>query len=103
MKAVRYLAAAFPRSAWKSDSDAVYAMTLASEGIDADTAFAAVTEFVKECDELPSAASLLRRCKAVAASTAIRDWRCPLCDSRLVAGTVGGPGVCFDCDWEGVL
>ena len=103
LKVVRYLSAAFPRSAWKSDSDAVYAMTLASEHIPSDVAFSAVTELVKECDELPAASVVLRKCRELNASQAIRDWACPVCASRLVAGTVGGPGVCFDCDWEGVL
>lgn len=78
-------------------------MALAEEGITPTTARAAVRKLVRESDELPTVALLLRTARIVAADEKVRDWRCPLCDSDKVAGVVGGPCVCFDCVWEGTL
>lgn len=97
------LAAAFPRASWRTQTDAVYVSALIHEGVPAAVARQAVARLVSEEMELPPIALLLQRCREVASGDEFYDWRCPECGSRMVAGTLGGPGICFDCDWEGTL
>jgi hypothetical protein len=78
-------------------------MALAEEGIMPEVARSAIRLLIREADELPTVASLLRTCRRVHAEQTVFDWRCPLCGSEKVAGIVGGPAVCFDCVWEGTL
>lgn len=103
LQAIRLLAAAFPRASWRADSEAVYVMALAEEGVTPDAARSGVRKLIRESMELPPVAAVLRSCREVAAEQLIHDWRCPLCGSEKVAGIVGGPGVCFDCVWEGTM
>ena len=97
------LAAAFPRASWRAESEAVYVMALAQAGVTAAVARKAIARLITEEMELPPVALLLRRCREVSCERELSAWRCPECGSRLVAGTLGGPGVCFDCTWEGTL
>jgi len=103
VQAVKMLAAAFPRAAWKVDSDAVYAMALAGEGISPAVARAAIRKLITEQMELPPVALVLRACREVEAEHLIKDWACPVCGSAMVSGIIDGPAVCFDCDWHGTL
>lgn len=95
------LAAAFPRASWRNESDAVYVSALVNEGVPAVVVRQAVNRLVSEEMELPPVALLLKRCREVAAQEDFYEWRCPVCMSTNVAGTMGGPGICFDCDWSG--
>ena len=52
------LAAAFPRSAWRAESDA-YTMGLMSAGIAPDEASVAVRNLVHESTELPTVADII--------------------------------------------
>lgn len=97
------LAAAFPRASWKTDSEAVYVMALTQARIPADVAQRAVATLITEEMMLPPVALVLRRCRETQAGRDFFDWACPACGSDKVAGIVGGPGLCFDCDWEGML
>jgi hypothetical protein len=97
------LAAAFPRASWRMESDAVYVGALVNEGVPAVVARKAVGRLVAEEMELPPVALLLRTCREVGAGEDFYEWRCPVCQSTNVAGTVGGPGICFDCEWSGRL
>lgn len=100
---MRLLAAAFPRSAWRTESDAAYTMALLDAGTNAATVGLAVRKLIREADALPTIAELLTACRRVRAEDALAQWRCPGCGSDKVAGYAGGPAVCFDCDWEGTL
>lgn len=62
---VRMLAAAFPLASWTQASEAVYVMALADDGVDPDTARAAVRKLVREADRLPTIHRLLMACRAV--------------------------------------
>ena len=95
------LAAAFPRASWRTESEAIYAMQMSAAGIEPHVARRAITGLIATEMELPTVALVLRRCREVACEVEQREWQCPKCGSRLVAGSVGGPGVCFDCDWKG--
>ncbi len=97
------IAAAFPRAAWRTESEAIYTMALAQAGVSADVAKRAAAALICEELELPPVALVLRRCREISAGVAIASFRCPKCGSERVAGTIGGPGVCFDCDWTGVF
>jgi hypothetical protein len=101
LQSVRMLAAAFPRQSWRNESDAVYVSALVNEGVPAVVARAAVSRLVAEEMELPPVALLLKVCREVSADDTFYEWRCPVCLSTNVAGTMGGPGICFDCDWSG--
>ena len=103
LAAVRMLAAAFPRQSWKADSEAVYVMALTQERVPGTVARRAVAQLITEEMELPPVALVLRRCRETAFGEEFFDWHCPECRSEKVAGTIGGPGLCFDCDWEGTL
>lgn len=103
LAAVRMLGAAFPRASWKADTEAVYVMALSKERIPGVVARRAVADLITTEMELPPVALVLRRCAETACGEEFYDWRCPECGSERVAGTVGGPGLCFDCDWEGTL
>lgn len=83
------------------ESDAVYTGALVNEGVPAPVVRRAVARLVSEEMELPPVALLLRRCREVASGEEFYEWRCPSCHSTNVAGTVGGPGICFDCEWTG--
>ena len=100
LSAVRLLAAAFPRQSWKTESEAVYTMALASENVAPEVARRAVSELVKEELELPPIALVLRKCRVVAATEDFHDWGCPSCGSLRTAGYIGGPCMCFDCDCQ---
>lgn len=78
-------------------------MALAEEGVTPAAARGSVRLLIRESDNLPTVAAVLRAARAVASEQIIHDWRCPLCGSEKVAGIIGGPGVCFDCVWEGTL
>ena len=78
-------------------------MALAEEGVSPRAARGAVRKLIRESTELPPVALVLRACREVACQEVIHDWRCPLCGSEKVAGIIGGPGVCFDCVWEGTM
>jgi hypothetical protein len=97
------LAAAFPRASWRQDSEAVYVMALMQERVSPGVARSAIAQLIREEMELPPVALMLKRCRETNAREAQRDWRCPECGSHLVAGSIGGPGVCFDCVWEGTF
>ena len=103
MKAIRMLSAAFPRAAWKQDSEAVYTMALGQAGVAPSIARRAIARLITEETELPPVSLILKRCRETVAADYFRDLRCPACASSLVAGTIGGLAVCFDCDWEGEL
>ena len=95
------LAAAFPRASWRQESEAVYVMALAQQQVTATVARRAIADLITNEMELPPVALVLARCREAAASDDFYDWRCPSCGSTLVAGSIGGPGICFDCTWEG--
>lgn len=97
------LAAAFPRAAWRQDSEAVYVMAIAHESIDPATARGAIADLIRNELDLPPVALVIRRCLEYSAKAAQREWSCPNCGSKLVAGVVNGPGLCFDCDWQGTF
>lgn len=103
LQAVRMLAAAFPRASWTQASEAVYVMALTQEGVPASVARRAVAGLIAEEMQLPPVALVLRRCRETACGEEFYDWRCPDCGSELVAGRIGGAGLCFDCDWEGTF
>jgi hypothetical protein len=92
------LAAAFPRAAWRTESEAVYAMSLASEGIMPPLARAAIAELIRDEEQLPAVAQLLRRCRAMEREP-LNDLCCPSCGSHNVAADAGA-ALCFDCDHE---
>lgn len=99
---MRLLAAAFPRQSWRAESEAVYVMALTQERVPATVARRAIADLISEEMELPPVALVLRRCRETSAGEFF-DWRCPECGSELVAGMIGGPGCCFECDWEGMF
>lgn len=103
MQQVRLLAAAFPRSSWRDESDAAYTLALTTAGVNAPSVGAAIASLIHEESELPTVALILRRCRELSAQRQQATWYCPECRSTRIAGTVGGTGVCFDCDWEGTL
>lgn len=103
LQAVRLLGAAFPRASWSDDTEAVYVMAMAQEGVTPSQARAAVRKLICESYELPPVAALLATVRSMVTRDALADWRCPKCGSDKVAGMIGGPAVCFDCGWEGVL
>lgn len=97
------LAAAWPRASWKADSEAVYVMALTQERVPAVVARKSIASLITTEMELPPVALVIRRCREVASGEEFYDWRCPECGSEKVAGTIGGAGLCFDCEWEGVF
>ena len=101
VQAVRLLAAAFPRAAWRAESEAVYAMALARYGVTPAVARAAISELIREQYDLPPVAQVLAYCHA-ASLRGVADVHCPECDSALVA-VDAGRGLCFDCDWQGEI
>jgi len=100
LKAVQMLAAAWPRGSWGRESEAVYVAALAQARVSTGAALAAVSRLIREETDLPPVALVLRRCQEEAASGDLYDWSCPRCGSLRTAGTIGGPGLCFDCDTE---
>lgn len=103
LDAVKMIGSAFPRSSWGRSSEAVYVMALMDEGVTPAVVRQAVRTIIREEDELPTPARVIRRCHEVASGDAFHDWHCPDCSSIRVVGTIGGPGWCPDCDWEGTL
>jgi len=97
------IGSAFPRNAWTKATEAVYVMALMDEGVPVPVARQAIRELIREEDELPPPARVIRRCHEVAAGDEFTDWHCPECGSARVIGTIGGSGWCPDCEWEGVL
>jgi len=59
LQAVRMLAAAFPRSAWRAQSDAAYTMALLSAGLTADEVNVAVRDLIRTRTELPTVADII--------------------------------------------
>lgn len=100
-QAVRLLGAAFPRAAWRDESEAAYTLPLAEAGFGAARVRAAIASLIREEHELPPVARVLERCRAMAAGD-LEDVACPECGSHLIA-VDGGLFVCFDCDCEGVM
>ena len=98
---VRMLGAAFPRQSWKTETEAVYVMALTQEGVPAAVARQAIAGLITTEMELPPVALVLKHCRETASGEEFYDWRCPECGSRRVSGTIDGPGLCHDCDWEG--
>ncbi len=96
------IGSAFPRNAWSKATEAVYVMAIMDEGIAPAVVRQAVRALIREEEELPTPARVIRRCHEVAGEE-LYDWRCPECSSVLVVGIIGGPGWCPDCDWEGTL
>jgi hypothetical protein len=98
LKAVKMLAAAFPRAAWRDESEAMYAMALAGCGVTAATARAAIKDLVLEEEQLPSIAKVLQRCRTVQSGT-LDEVACSSCGSHLWVADAG-LAVCCDCDHE---
>ena len=103
LSAVKMLGAAFPRQSWTPATEAVYVMALTQERVPGAVARKAVADLVSKEMELPPVALVIRRCRETASGDEFYDWHCPECGSERVAGTIGGPGLCFDCDWQGVF
>lgn len=101
---MRLLGAAFPRASWQSQSEAVYTMCLMREHIPADVARRAVAALITEEMMLPPVALVLRRCREIQCQ-GFYEWRCPACGAgpEKVVGYIGGPGLCFECNWSGTL
>jgi ribosomal protein S27AE len=99
LESVRMLAAAFPRAAWRTKSDAVYTMALCDAGLAPDIVAAAVRKVILEHTELPSIAALIGVCRAVRADEAARAWRCPACGSGAIVVAREEPVWCGSCDW----
>lgn len=76
-------------------------MALTQEAVPAVVARKAIAALIITEMELPPVALVLRRCRETASGEEFYDWKCPECGSDKVAGRVGGPGLCFDCEWEG--
>ncbi len=94
------LAAAFPRSAWRTKSDAVYTMALCDAGFTPDVVAAGVRTVILEQTELPSIAALIAVCRQVRADEAAKGWRCPSCGSTSVCVVDERPVWCGTCDWK---
>jgi hypothetical protein len=93
------IGAAFPRASWTRETEAVYTMALASAGITPSVARAGIAKLITEEYELPPVALVIRECRKQ--THVDYDWRCPRCGSLSTAGQMSGPGVCFECGWEG--
>ena len=100
LKTVRFLAAAFPRAAWRDESDAVYAMALMDAGVAPDVLARAIRRVVKQSQYLPTVAELLKVCAAVKLEEDAASWRCPRCGSDKVTVFAGVVNWCAECDWE---
>lgn len=94
------LAAAFPRAAWRAQSDAAYTMALVSAGVAAHEVNAAVRDLVHSSDELPTVADIIAVVKRVRVAAVVAALQCPSCGSGVVAAIGGRVVLCFDCDWE---
>lgn len=100
LQSVKMLAAAFPRSAWRAESDAAYTMGLMSAGIAPDEASVAVRNLVHESTELPTVADVIAEVRRLRTQATVAAFRCPECGSDLVAAFKGVVLLCWDCDWE---
>ena len=100
LQAVRMLAAAFPRSAWRAQSDAAYTMALLSSSLSADEVNVAVRDLIRTSTELPTVADIITMVKEMRMKATMNALRCPSCGSALVAAVGGRVVLCFDCDWE---
>lgn len=96
---MQHLAAAFPRAAWRQQSDAAYTMALADAGVSPDVLNRAVRHIIREHDELPAVADIIRTCLTVEHQNA-PAWRCPECGSDIVSVIDGRVVLCHDCEWE---
>jgi uncharacterized protein YjiS (DUF1127 family) len=90
------LAAAFPRSSWRAESDAVYASALVDAGLSTDDIAAVVRQAVATVDELPTVARLLAvwREQRRALTELVR---CPRCGSDHVIVERGEFVDCMEC------
>ncbi len=95
-RSVVLLAAAFPRSAWKADSDAAYTLALIDAGASSHEVQAAVRLAIQQFDQLPTVADLLGIVKEQRPPI---FYVCPACESQRIAVIDGEPVLCFDCDW----
>lgn len=100
LQTVKMLAAAFPRAAWRAESDAAYTMGLMSAGVAPDEASMAVRNLVHEFTQLPTVADVLDEVQRLRSQATVAAFRCPACRSDLVAAIDGRVVLCFDCDWE---
>jgi len=100
LQAVRMLAAAFPRAAWRAQSDAAYTMALLSSSLSADEVNVAVRDLIRTSTELPTVADIITMVKEMRMKATMNALRCPSCGSALVAAVGGRVVLCFDCDWE---
>lgn len=94
------LAAAFPRSAWRAESDAAYTMGLMSAGIAPDEASVAVRNLVHESTDLPTVADIIIEVRRLRTEATVAAFRCPSCGSDRIAAAQGVVLLCWDCDWE---
>jgi len=94
------LAAAFPRSAWRAESDAAYTMGLLSAGVTPGEVSVAVKNLVHNYSELPTVADVVDEVERIRTDTVVAALRCPKCSSDLVAAVDGRVVLCFECDWE---
>jgi hypothetical protein len=99
LKAVKLLAAAFPRAAWRQESDAAYSMALIDSGATPEEVNAAVRTLIRTEEQLPSVATILDAIADYRRDHVQQTWRCPACGSDKVAVIDSTPVLCFDCDW----
>lgn len=97
---MRLLAAAFPRAAWKAESDAAYTIALVDAGVSADEVSAAVRQLVRTEEQLPTIATIIEAVRQMRHDERAAAWRCPACGSDKVAVTDATVRLCFDCDWQ---
>jgi hypothetical protein len=100
LKAVKLLAAAFPRAAWRPESDAAYSMALIDSGATPEEVNAAVRTLIRTEEQLPSVATILDAIAGHRRDDVQQAWRCPSCGSDKVAVLDSTPVLCFDCDWQ---
>jgi len=100
LKAVRLLAAAFPRAAWRDESEAAYTMALMDAGATPEEVNAAVRYAIQNEEQLPAVATLLQFGKTLRREELVKSWRCPKCGADNVAVDRGTIALCFECDWQ---
>ena len=100
LKTVKFLAAAFPRAAWRDESDAAYAMALMDAGVAPDLLARVIGRVVKQSEYLPTVAELLKVCAAVKREEIEASWRCPRCGSKNVGVHSDVVAWCMACHWD---
>lgn len=94
------MAAAFPRAAWRTESDAAYTIALVDSGATPEEVNAAVRTLISTEKQLPCPATILETIATQRHREAREAWRCPSCGSDKVAVIDSSPVLCFDCDWQ---